>query len=336
MNIDTIISEKHAFKHRGISIIELLVILGIIAILTALLIPALQFSREASRRIRCSGNLKELGLAALSFETDVGSFPPASTAKLVLLPRNGLIGINLFSPQCIMLNYLEKKDIFNMINFNLPIDINLIESRIGQWTVASQKITTYLCPSDPQVVGGTASPNSYRACRGVEPMFGKNNRSNQGIFYYANRGVHPSEITDGLSYTLLFSEKPIGSGTSGNYSPFRDWADVSQNLTGGQDWVAICSSIKNLTPKRLNAGATWVIGASAFSLFNTTYPPNNSIADCGAGVSRGLFSARSYHPGGVQGVMADGSVKFFTSSVGESVWRALGTRAGGEVDVDSF
>lgn len=326
------VAEERGGLRYGFSLIELIVVIGVIGILTGLLLPAVQSSREAARRVRCAANLKGLGLAAQNFESSFGFFPPAATAHLVRRPNSRVVGINAFSPQCLLLNYTEKSDIFNMINFNAQTDINRIVRNEGEnSTAASQTIAAFLCPSDPRALAGTIGPNSYRACRGVDLMVGERTRVNQGIFHYINLGTRTSEITDGLSYTITFSEKPVGSGSLGDYSPFRDWADVGRSYVRGEEWVATCSRIADATPKRFDAGATWVIGCLSLSLFHATCPPNSYVPDCGVSGIRGTFSARSYHPGIVQTAMADGSVKSFSSSTSGAIWRALGTKAGGEM-----
>lgn len=321
-------------ERRGISLIETLVVIGVLGVLTGLLIPAVQFSLEASRRSRCAANLKALGLAANNFAATAGAFPAAGTGKIANVPQRGLIGINSFSPQCMLLPYMEGTSAFNAINFDIPFDIALIEKRAGQWTIAAQTVATFLCPSDPQAVAGAIGPNSYRGCRGLELQVGRRNRSDLGVFDYKNRGTRPSEITDGLSHTVIFSEKPVGSGSGRSYLAFRDWAQVDRTARAGDEWVSTCAGITTETPKRNDAGATWVISGLAITLFNAACPPNNPIPDCGAGTTHGLFSARSYHAGGVLGVMADGSTRFFASSTSEPVWRALGTKSGGESVAD--
>ena len=146
----------------------------------------------------------------------------------------------------------------------------------------------------------------------------------------------PRASFDGLSNTLAFSEKPIGSWPNGNFSAFRDWHDLpgSPVYSTADGWVAACSRKADAGGFHLDAGRSWLIYGAIFTQFYTIVPPNSPIPDCGTeAVANGLgiFAARSYHPGGVNAALGDGSVRWFSSSIAVPVWRALGTRAGGEI-----
>jgi len=320
-----------ALRRRGFTLIEMLSVIGVIGILVGLLLPAVQSAREAARRSQCASHLKDLALAANNFATTHGGLPPASTGKLVRTPFGGVVGINSYSPQCRLLPYLEQSPLFDSINFDLPA--NAIESLEGrQNTVVSVQLSTFLCPSESAAGLGPNGHNSYRANVGVESL-----RSDgtphlawgvaDGPF--ANEIPMPlSNITDGLSYTLGFSEKPLGSG-AGPYSPFRDWAVPDVMTYTADQWVSACARITDATPKRLDAGATWVLASPKYTHFYASAPPNSAVPDCGQ-LPHGVFAARSYHPGGVLAAMVDGSVHFFASGTDPRTWRALGTRAGGE------
>ncbi len=140
-----------------------------------------------------------------------------------------------------------------------------------------------------------------------------------------------AEFTDGLSNTIALSEKPIGS--TGTYSPFRDWLDTWE-AQEPDAWVRLCASQTETTHAAFDAGRTWMLDGGFYTHFYCVLAPNSLIPDCGNGGianGRGLFTARSYHPGGVNAVMADGSVRWFSSSIEMGTWRALGTRNGGEI-----
>jgi prepilin-type processing-associated H-X9-DG protein len=119
----------------------------------------------------------------------------------------------------------------------------------------------------------------------------------------------------------------------------RDWVDVG--LLPGHpgispdDWLARCSALDSAQPNdaHLDSGRCWLLGGARYSTFFTSATPNTLIPDCGNAQmnGQGLFAARSYHPGGVNAAMADGSVHWFASTISLRVWRAIGTRAGAEV-----
>ena len=334
------IHEDSPASRRGFTLIELLVVIGIIALLVGLLLPAVQASREASRRARCANNLKQVMLATHAFEAVNGGFPPSQFWGRPYRTTDHTVG--LFAIHCRLLPFLEQTDLYNSINFSLPSG-GLGGLEIYHHTAATSAVNAFLCPSDPNTRSGPLSPNSYRACIGLGDTYRPNGKTlaihNEGAFIPELDGtdrVHLrlSEISDGLSNTLAFSEKPIGSGVTGTYSPFRDWSfagRVNFPVTADQ-WVDICTHLASVDPQ-LDAGASWMMPGAMYTHFYASAPPNSLVPDCGQALLgvEGIFSARSYHPGGVNAAMADGSVRWFSSGTQMMLWRALGTRAGGEV-----
>ena len=117
-------------------------------------------------------------------------------------------------------------------------------------------------------------------------------------------------------------------------SPFRDWypGGLSPPALGADEWTEACaSSAKGTLELQQGAGATWMLAGVIYTEFTAAAPPNSSVPDCGtSGVvpGPGLFTARSYHPNGVNASMVDGSVRWFPSTTQKGVWRNLGTRSG--------
>jgi len=329
------------FCRRGFTVIELLVVIGIIGILVGLLLPAVQSSREAARRALCANNLGQLIRATHSFEASRGGFPPAAFwgRPLALAPKDDMVGI--FSLHCLLLPFLEQQNIYNNINFNL-MSGSFVWLDAYQRTAATQTINTFLCPSDPYTRSKPFGANSYRACTGLGEM----SKLADGVYLPINDGAFApiddgnsrvlplSSFRDGLSNTLAFSEKPVGSGINGSYQPFRDW--VLRGWNGGlltaDQWIDACSRIVP-DDTQLDAGGSWMIPGAIQSHFFASAPPDTLVPDCGStafNLGVGIFAARSYHPGGVNAAMADGSVRWFTSGTNIKTWRSLGTRAGGE------
>jgi len=338
-------------RSRAFTLIETLVVVGIVAILAGLLMPAVQAARETARRIRCASNLRNLATASQHFASTFGGLPPEATFTYGKGPSGERIILSTFSPQVRLLPYLEQQALHDQINFDAPLGSpahiikparpvsGLVYPPPFHLTVGRTRIDVFLCPSDPLSAGGAIGPNSYRANTGAELLKLVNGVAtfvDDGPFVVAAPGrVAPlSSVTDGLSATVMFSEKPIGSEAAGGvaFSPFRDY--VLDDFPGGtaDHFLVNCSRLGPRSPWSLDAGATWMIAGAGYTHFHTSAPPNSPIPDCGkAGVEGvGLFTARSHHPGGVQAAMADGSVRFVKSSIDPKVWRALGTRAGGE------
>jgi len=332
-------------RSRGLTAVELLVTIGIIGIVAALILPAIQASREASRRIQCANNLKQIMLATHSFQTANGGFPtsgfwtfPASNREPKTLGGFSMHGV--YSIHGRILPYLEQDGIYNDINFSLP-NSDLASVGIFHYTEAIQSISAFLCPSDPKIASSPLAPTSYRGCAGLgEREFTANGLlqfRDDGSFIgkISQRDFSPlSSIADGLSNTLAFAEKPIGT-ISGTYAPFRDWVRRQSGSLPlrADDWIVACSKLgRDGGGQRLDAGASWMLTGAIYTLFFASTSPNSTIPDCGDETFNGvgLFSARSYHPGGVNAAMADGSVRWFSATTSVATWRGHGTRAGGE------
>ena len=315
---------------RGFTLIEILVVIGLISLLAGLLLPAVQAAREAARRAQCSNNLKQIGLAMHSYEAAWNAFPCEPILNLTDRENRG----NYFSVHSRLLPYLEQAAVFNSLNHLLPDNPGVG----GLWfggnaTAAHVTIAAFLCPSDPAAQASEFGPSSYRANQGpctaciqqATGSFARDGATSLGGF------------TDGLSQTIAFSEKPIG-GAFASFAPSVDWklSPVLDFKLNPWEWEAICSKIGASDPGLVDvatAGRSWLAGGAAYTDFYTWLPPNSSIVDCGSwhGLHSGLFTARSYHPGGVSVLFADGSSRFLTSGTAPNLWRSLGTRAGGEV-----
>lgn len=313
---------------RGWTLIELLVVLGVIGILAGLLLPAVQGGREAARRLDCAHNMKQIALALHGYAGTWGGFPPEPIVnELKPWPLQ-----NRFSILSRLLPYMEQADLFNALNYSSPAATAGSLSFFGNESVARHVVSAFLCPSDSLNRRGDYGPTNYRTNRG--PCTGCPEQGG-GAFAFFNRGITPlASFTDGTSNTIALSEKPVG--TPSGYSPFRDWVKpfVSTPALEPDEWAAVCARL-DLPEAGIvtSSGRSWLAGGSAYTDFFTALPPNSRIPDCGSWhhFHSGLFTARSYHPGGVNAAMADGSVHWFGDGTSLMVWRALGTRAGGEV-----
>jgi prepilin-type N-terminal cleavage/methylation domain-containing protein/prepilin-type processing-associated H-X9-DG protein len=349
---------------RGFTLIELLVVIAIIAVLIALLLPAVQSAREAARRIQCTNNLKQIGLALQNYHSANGSFPIGGT---VAIP-GGNYGMSEFawgswSVQALMLPFIEQMPLYNAANFGWSTNIGA-GVKINS-TVFNANIAAFLCPSD----GLAATPGSYAvsnnnyfgsigtttypSAQTATGIFAPGT-SNQTSGYSLNRiAYNMASVTDGTSNTIAFAEAVVGDQS--HFTPYRDgvawtasgpyyqafdaWAQQSYVMKGIQACAGMWSSKQN-PPAQEDKGWRWASDMTGHSLFNTIIPPSSTqypwsgcrSDNTGGPVSDGQYeNANSYHPGGCNVAFVDGSVRFIKSSISMNTWWSLGTKGNGEV-----
>jgi len=343
---------------RGFTLIELLVVIAIIGVLVALLLPAVQAAREAARRSQCTNNLKQIGLALHNYHASAGVFPMGASKN----PKNGAGDSDLiwssWSAQSLLLPYLEQKPLYDAANFAWGMNPYGDPCFAFNSTVANTIVNGFLCPSDPN----SAKPNinSYFASVGTTSDFmtadcwgGVNTAcrptGSTGLFtYFQSYGV--ADCTDGTSNTIAYAEsltgKPLvgnlyrGNSTRGIADPGAVMQDVSTKPAVVLQGLQACADGFKAGKKIAdNKGQLWAFGARTYTLFQTIQTPNDSqypfgscqfgCDDCGLDQSWSV-AASSQHPGGVNVLMGDGSVKFIKDSVNRATWWKLGTRANGE------
>ena len=332
-------------RRRGFTIVELLVVIAIIGVLAGLILPAVQAAREAARRVGCVNNLKQIGLALANYQSMNNTFPPSLLSPPPSL-QGASSGASNLSPLGRALAQLDQANLFNAMNFSVPASSRL--SFVTDATVMATTVAIFLCPSDtPSPVEGFGRVN-YRY--NVGPSFQTYPSpfapgSEAGAFTQFE-SLRPADFPDGLSQTIGFSERLQGDWISG--PTFKKGGDyrLGTGLWAFQpgmdaDWaIARCRGFPSDSPIESRGGTSWYPGGFHFTAFNPVAPPN-SADDCGfdptsadvAGLftERGVFSATSYHSGGVNVLMMDGSVRFVKDRIAVKTWRSLGTRNGGEV-----
>ena len=242
---------RESRQRAGFTLIELLVVIAIIAVLIALLLPAVQAAREAARRIQCTNNLKQIGLALHNYISTNDTVPPAS------LPTNQASGAQInngsFSAQARLLPYMEQQPLYNAANFSL----NCINGAVGavvNSTVVTTRLSAFLCPSDTPP-SWTMNPdqrtsrhrprapgNNYFASVGSSLEFASSQTGGppNGVFALrrhrqgARAGIRDdlAGITDGTSNTIAFGEWRIGDGNNALISPATDIVLVGSYPSG--------------------------------------------------------------------------------------------------------
>lgn len=348
----------------GFTLIELLVVLGLIALLLALLLPAVQMAREAARRTQCRNNLKQIGLAVHSYAEVhaclplgrlpiydprfAGSNPPCTS---VFNDKSLLIAI---------LPYVEQAQIFNAVNHSLSI------FAVENTTIHSQAIELYACPSDsgagrPVLLNtGQLAPmapeppgvrwqmvmTSYSACFGTFPI--------RAMPAFSPGCTVPPELSSQCDGSFN-DHHPI------KLSSFTD--GVSTTVIASEKAVATFSPLDAFKPGMSTEAGWYVSGNLGDTLFTTFYPPNAYKKVALGSLNARLYSASSLHPGGIHVLMGDGSVRFISENIDSwaadpgtgdpigatknpggwwenlpalGLWQALGTRAGSETVDNRF
>ena len=312
-------------RRAAFTLVELLVVMGIVATLVGLLLPAVQKTRAAAARAACFNNLKQIGLALHHHHDAAGSFPAG----------RGAPAPQVFSAHARLLPFVEQENLKNLIDFTAaPTTYSVANGPTydgsRNYPAATTVVRSFLCPADPngRVPGSPYAATSYAANAGSGTVALGNLTGADGVFYLAS-ATRFADLTDGSSNTTAFSERTIGPGAAST-----DPRQLILERPAGTDPTpAGCDAAQgNWNAER---GAKWILGNYGNTLYNHFYPPNAAAWDCmNVQQQKALMTARGNHPGGVPVLLCDGGVRFIRDVIPLDVWRDLATRGGGEVTGD--
>jgi prepilin-type N-terminal cleavage/methylation domain-containing protein len=317
-------NSRFRWIRKGFTLIELLVVIAIIAILIALLLPAVQQAREAARRTQCKNNLKQIGIALHNYHDTYNRFPPSEVHKIQFLNGSNDIWDNQTSNWAVyLLPYLEQANAYSRIDFSLNYNAttNPAGAAVGNRDALGNVYQAYLCPSNPVgknqkngglyhimhyfIVGwGAQEPPGGRA-RHQWAIGGTANLQHRGISYYnSSSGIR--DVLDGTTNQIAFGEvRGYRPACRNQMSAISDWR--------GMRWEISTGTNMPINGIHVNAG------------------------NCGGVQNEGTCTncrwenMASFHTGGTQVCLADGSTRFLSENIDSVLFRNLGSVADGAV-----
>ncbi len=317
----------------GFTLIELLVVIAIIAILVALLLPAVQQAREAARRSQCKNNLKQLGVALHNYHDTFGTLPPGYITRGVnsTAAASVELGPN-FAWGVMILPQLEQSPLYN------SLDLNLDSTQANNLATAQQPLSVFTCPSDPGAEKFTVNDGSndyelpkanYVGVYGYGSVTMSPGQPNPAGMFYRNSSVRFRDVTDGLSQTMMVGERKA----------VHRFPSTTSDVLADSTWYAAIPGVMRPAGMMMMADegpASLVLGHVGQSM-----AMGGGMGGGGMGggmvmhhtpnTTNHIVNFSSSHVGGIQFLMADGSVHFLSENIDYNTFRWLGQKSDGEV-----
>lgn len=306
-----------SLKRTAFTLVELLVVIAIIGILVALLLPAVQYAREAARRMQCSNHLKQMGVAMHSYHDALKTFPPGRDAKAL-------------STHAYLLPFMEYQSVHRLVDFSQSYN------HPNNAVALATKVPIFNCPSDrlDNIAVGLAGTN-YRANQGSGLLWGAAvttpSAPNYGVpgpngVFYLNSRTGFGEITDGTSSTAAFCEHIRGDSSNAFASDRMDTFGPKTHPTTPDQAVQDCETLdwRDLQFQNVsNVGVPWLQGYHSTTVYFHVSGPNKRSCMFPPGLI--ATTANSNHTKGVNLLLCDGSVRFMNDSINLTTWRRLGS-----------
>lgn len=306
-----------ARQNRGLSLIEVLVVIAILGIIIALVLPAIQSAREAARRLQCENNLKQIGLAINNYSASLGVYPRTGT---------------WVSTHAVLLPYLDNKPLYNALNFSVW---STQSGQMGEnWTAETTRISVFTCPSEGSIseLSQTeyAAPAQTNYAGNAGAGFGRDGALKNGPF--ADRVAHPADATDGLSSTAAFSEWCVTRSVY-DTDPRSTVFQIKPPSLDGDSLLRTCRALDPLHALHLHAkGISWL---GTDTEYDHNINPNGMSCSTGS-PDWSAWTTASRHRGGVVVVFLDGHVSFVKESISSRGWASLGTMNGSDLPPDEY
>jgi prepilin-type N-terminal cleavage/methylation domain-containing protein/prepilin-type processing-associated H-X9-DG protein len=312
------------------TLVELLVVIAIIGILVALLLPAIQAAREASRRTNCVSNLRQFGLAMHNFESSQKHFPQGDVTV------GSSAGLSVHAR---LLSYMEEAQLQDLVDTTVGYD------HVNNDTARLSRVAIFECPSDTNSmvadvnVRTSGAPTNYHVNQGsgilwsVWPAAAPNETQPKpnGVMI-RNFKIRPKDVTDGLCHTAAFSERNLGDGSNTTSTPESDTYAPGTYPNSPDEALQQCNAIdvSDLSKQSLSdVGMPWTRAYHTTTMYFHGSTPNGR--SCAYPPGRIMTTASSRHSGGVNLLMSDGSARFARDEVDVRIWRAIGSRNGEEI-----
>jgi prepilin-type N-terminal cleavage/methylation domain-containing protein/prepilin-type processing-associated H-X9-DG protein len=314
--------KKFTRQRGGFTLVELLVVIAIIGILVALLLPAVQAAREAARRMQCSNNMKQIGLALHNYHDTFKTFPQGNIVRISGTGVPPLRGDG-WTWHARILPFVEQKGLYDQVSMIIGTDIDNENSARQLLAGRDTRLTYFQCPSHPNPGSLNPSKNGYQlstynaVCGSVcfnddqvDDVTDVGYRGN-GMFFM-NSSVRIADVTDGTTNTFLVAEVQDELKGAPNSNRMRG-SDRRYNFSGNSD---------GNPPTDISE---YLVG------MESNDPINANTRDASGFFNNTGEYAGSYHPGGAQFCMGDGSVRFVGETINMTIYQGLSTRDGAEV-----